>query len=213
MEYTLENLKNILRKRLQDEDFDGDTLTIFLNESLNEILGEDKYPFMQRIDKYVADSHGEVMLPPSYAGTFYIYAKQDKEPREELKYIEPELYFENTKQHTFVYTVFANTLFYRLRKDQDDEGFDVTHLYLVNPMPLVNNTDIPPIPPQYMEALILGAMARAEEIRDNYDYAQIFRNQQEKILTNMKVRLAPGNLTAKNRARLPYFGGAYYGHI
>lgn len=213
MEYTLKNLKDILRKRLQDEDFDGDTLTIFLNESLNEILGEDKYPFMQRIDKYVANSHGEVMLPPYYAGTFYIYAKQDKEPRQELKYIEPELYFENTKQHTFVYTVFANTLFYRLRKDEDDEGFDVTHLYLINPMPLVKDTDKPPIPPQYMEALILGAMARAEEIRDNYDYAQIFRNQQEKILTNMKVRLAPGNLTAKNRARLPYFGGAYYGHI
>ena len=75
MNYTLETLIGILRKRLQDEEFDADTLTIFLNESLNEILGEDKYPFMQRIDKYTADAHGEVMLPPFYAGTFYIYSK------------------------------------------------------------------------------------------------------------------------------------------
>lgn len=213
MNYTLETLIGILRKRLQDEEFDADTLTIFLNESLNEILGEDKYPFMQRIDKYTADAHGEVMLPPFYAGTFYIYAKQCKEPRQELQYLAPEDYFKNTKRHTFVYTVFGNTLFYRLRHDPDDEGFEVTHLYLANPMPLVNSTDKTPIPPQYIEALVLGAMARAEEIRDNFDFAQIYRNQQDQILTNMKLRYGPGNLTAQNTAKLPYFGGYADGRI
>ena len=213
MDYTLETLKNILRKRLQDEDFDGDTLTQFLNDSLNEILGEDKYPFMQRIDKYIAESHGELSLPMAYAGTFYIYANKDKEPRQELKYIEPELFFKNTKQHTFVYTVFANTLFYRIYKDADGEGFNITHLYLINPKPLQNDTDRTPIPPQYMEALVLGALARAEELRDNFDYAQLFRNQQEQILTNMKVRCGGGHITAENRSRLPYNGGMYDAHI
>jgi hypothetical protein len=85
MDYTLTNLINILRRRLQDEDFDKDTLTLFLNDSQNEILGEDKYPFMQRIDKYMADEHGEISLPPCYAGTYYIYAKKDKQPRQELQ--------------------------------------------------------------------------------------------------------------------------------
>ena len=184
--YTLTTLKDILRKRLQDEEFDGDTLTIFLNESLNEILGEDKYPFMQRIDKYVAE---------------------EKEPRQELNYISPEEFFEHTKRHTFVYTTFANTLFYRLREDPEDTGFTITHLYLANPLPLVKDTDITPIPPQYIEALVLGAMARAEEIRDNFDFAQIYRNQQDQILTNMKLRYGPGNLTAQDQAKLPYFGG------
>lgn len=211
MDYTLENLIEILHKRLQDEEFDEGVLTQFLNDSLNEILGEDKYPFMQRIDKYTADNHGEVSLPPFYAGTFYIYAKKEKEPRQELTFISPEKYFQNTKNHTFVYTVFANTLFYRLYKTPNDDEFTVTHLYLANPLPLSKPTDRTPIPPQYIEALILGALARAEEIRDNYDYGQIYRNQQDQILTNMKLRLGPGNLTAQNTARLPYFGGAYDG--
>lgn len=209
MDYTLENLIAILRKRLQDEEFDSDTLTIFLNDSQNEILGEDKYPFMQRIDEYTDESHGEVLLPPPYAGTFYIYAKQCKEPRHELEYIAPEDFFENTKRHTYVYTIFANKLFYRIRKDPEDKGFTVTHLYLVNPMPLKNSSDRPTIPPQYMEALILGALARAEEVRDNYDYAQLYRNQQDQILTNMKLRYGPGNLSVKNVARLPYHFGGY----
>ena len=213
MDYTLSNLKDILRRRLQDEDFDGDTLRIFLNDSLNEILGEDKYPFMQQIDKYTAEPYGEISLPPAYAGTFYIYARKGCEPRQEINYIEPELFFNNTKQHLFTYTVFANTLFYRLSKDTDGDGFEIAHLYLINPRPLVNDTDKPPIPPQYMEALILGALARAEEIRDNFDYAQLFRNQQDQILTNMKVRYGGGQLTAKNRARLPFYGGGYDGRI
>lgn len=213
MDYTLSNLKDILRRRLQDEEFDGNTLTIFLNDALNEILGEDKYPFMQRIDKYIAEPHGEISLPPAYAGTYYIYAKKCKQPRQELQFLEPELYFENTKQHTFTYTVFANTLFYRLNEGSECSDYEITHLYLENPRPLVNDTDRPPIPPQYMEALILGALARAEEVRDNFDYGQLFRNQQEQILTNMKLRYGPGNLTAQNRARLPYFGGSYDAHI
>jgi len=213
MDYTLETLISILHKRLQDEEFDSDMLTQFLNDSLNEILGEDKYPFMQRIDRYTADSHGEINLPPAYAGTFYIYAKQGKEPRQELKYIPPEEYFENTRRHTFVYTVFANTLFFRLRKDTEDEGFSVTHLYLENPRPLVNSTDRTPIPPQYIEALILGALYRAEQIRDNFDFAQIYQNNQDQILTNMKMRYGPGNLSAKNQSKLPYGGGMYNAYI
>lgn len=213
MDYTLENLKNILRKRLQDEDFDGDLLTTFLNESMNEILGEDKYPFMQRIDKYTAEDHGAINLPPAYAGTFYIYAKQGKEPRQEIEYIEPELFFSNTEKRTFVYTTFANTMFYRLREDPEEIGFDITHLYLTNPRPLINDTDRPPIPPQFMEALILGALARAEQLRDNFDFAQIYENKQDQILTNMKVRFSTGNLTAENRARLPLNGGLYNAYI
>lgn len=207
MDYTLATLKNILRKRLQDEDFDGDLLKVFINDSLNEILGADKYPFMQRIEKYAADEHGEFNLPPMYAGTFYMYYKKDKQPQHEMHFISPEDYFKNTKAHQDVYTVFANTLFYRIHKDPESAEFEITHLYLVNPLPLVNETDITPIPPQYIEALVLGALARAEQVRDNFDMAQIFQNEQEQLLTNMKLRYSTGNLTAKSRAKLPFFGG------
>lgn len=213
MNYTLENLIEILRKRLQDEEFDQSTLTIFLNESLNEILGEDKYPFMQRIDKYTAEPQGEISLPPAYAGTFYIFATKNKDPRQELRYIAPDDFFNHTVEPSFVYTTFANTIFYRLAKGCKYDEYEITHLYLENPRPLVKPTDRPQIPPQYMEALVLGALARAEEIRDNYDYAQLYRNQQDQILTNMKLRYGPGNLTAQNRARLPFNEGRYYDNI
>lgn len=205
--YTLQKVESILRTRLQDDEYDEYALRIFINDSLHEILGEDKYPFMQRIDNYTADENGEVNLPPFYGGTFYIYAKKDGQPRRELNYISPEEFFNNTKEHQMVYTVFANTLFYRIFKDTDNNGFEITHLYLANPGTVENSQDLVIFPPQYIEALILGALARAEQRRDNFDYAQIYRNEQDQILTNMKLRYGPGNLTAQNRAKLPYFGG------
>lgn len=215
MDYALDNLINILRKRLQDEEFDKGILTTFLNDSLNEILGEDKYPFMQRIDEYVAAPKGEISLPFGYSQTFYIFATRGHEPRQELKYISPEDFFEDTQRHEMVWTKFANTIFYKLMLNHDKdatcpycyEGWNIKHFYLANPMPLKKDTDVPPIPPQYMEALILGALARAEEVRDNYDYGQLFRNQQDQLLTNMKLRYGPGNLSAKNRAKLHFAGG------
>jgi len=212
MDYTLGSLKEMLRKRLQDEEFDGDTLTMFLNQSLNEILGEDKYRFMQRIDEYTAEPNGEINLPPLYGGTFYLYAKKAKQPRDEINFIAPEEFFDKTKSHSMVYTVFANTLFYRLRQGKHGEDcvcddYKIYHLYLENPLPLKKDSDITPIPSQYIEALILGALARAEQLRDNFDYAQIYFNQQDQILTNMKLRYGPGNLTAQNTAKLHYFGG------
>ena len=212
MDYTLEALKGILRKRLQDEEFDGDALTMFLNDSLNEILGEDKYPFMQRIDEYTAEPAGEISLPLGYGGTFYLYAKKPGQMREELEFISPEDFFNRTKTHAMAYTTFANTLFYRLRigphgEECPCEDYTIYHLYLENPLPLVKDTDRTPIPPQYIEVLILGALYRAEQLRDNFDFAQIYQNQQDQLLTNMKLRYGPGNLTAQNTARLPYYGG------
>ena len=215
MDYTLETLKGILRKRLQDEEFDGDTLTLFINQAQDEILGEDKYPFMQRIDTYDAQPAGQLSLPFAYAGTFQIYAsKGENEPQQELHYISPEEFFNQPKRHSYAWTKYADTIFYRLYKgDQTDDcpfdcsGYKIVHLYLINPKPLSADTDKSIIPAQYIEALILGALYRAEQLRDNFDFAQIYQNQQDQILTNMKLRYGPGNLSALNRAKVPFFGG------
>lgn len=206
MAYTLKNLISILRKRLQDEEFDGDLLTAFLNSAQDEILGEDKYPFMQRIDSYDADPSGEISLPLGYAGTFHIFIQKENQPRTELRFISPADFFENTERHTLCWTKYANTIFYRIYNTDEDQDFTITHLYLTHPLPLVKETDVSAIPSHYIEALILGALARAEEVRDNFDYAQLYRNQQDQLLTNMKLRYGPGNLTAQNTARL-HFGG------
>lgn len=215
MNYTLDKLISVLRKRLQDDEFSKELLTQFLNDSQNEILGEDKYPFMQRIDTYIAEKGGTIDLPLGYASTFFLFANKDGQPRFKLKYISPQDFFFNTDAHTLCWTKFANKIFYRIYEDKEsnEPGFTITHLYLIEPKPMVEDDDMPMIPSQYVEALILGALSRAEETRDNFDYAIIYQNKQDVLLTNMKLRYGPNNVTASNTARLPFYGGSNYDRI
>jgi hypothetical protein len=75
---------------------------------------------------------------------------------------------------------------------------------------LAQPTDKPVIPYEYGEALLLGALARAEQLRDNFDYAQIYENKKEELITNMKERYCPRQQEGENRAKLPVFQKTRY---
>jgi len=210
MEYTLKKLVSILKDRLQDEDYSEESLKTFLNQAQNEILGEDKYPFMQRIDEYTDIQAGEVSLPLGYGGTIALYAKRKDGERFTLRYIAPDDYFNRTGALHDVWTSFANTLFFQIdAKDTEREHYKITHLYIANPRPMLEDDDCTAIPPQYVEALLLLALARAEQRRDNFDYAQIYENKADMLLTNMKLRYGGGNLSADNTSTLPFHMGGF----
>ena len=201
MDYTLSNLVSTVRKRLKDEEYDEDEIKQFLNEAQSEVLGEDKYPFMQRIDCYDADASGEIDLPIGYGGTVSIFAQREKIPRTILHYIKPEDFFNHRNGHIWAYTVYGGKIFYHIAGDHND--YEIFHLYLANPRPMVDDDDKPGIPYEYREILILGALYRAERERDNFDYSQIYQNQQDALITNMKVRYGQGTLGVNSRSVLP----------
>jgi hypothetical protein len=64
-------------------------------------------------------------------------------------------------------------------------------------------TDKPVIPAEYGEALVLRALARCEQIRDNYDFAAIYENKADEILVNMNERYCPRQQQEANRAKMP----------
>lgn len=217
MDYTLANLVKALKSRLQDDEYDVDDLKRFLNESQFEILGDDKYSFLEKIDNVDANSAGELDLPYDYQSTLYVFARKEKhDPREQLAYISPSEFFDQTRNRDFTYTVYGNTLFYKLPKKYNNDGecdccgWHVMHLYLAKPKIMKKDGDKPIIPYEYQEALLLGALARAEQRRDNFDYAQIYFNKQNDLLVNMKLRYGPGQQSFENCSRLP-FGVEYNG--
>lgn len=184
----------MLRNRLKDEEFDSDILTDFINESQFEILGEDKYKFLQKIDCFAADKSCQAQLPFDYQATAYLFVDNNG-GRSEVKYVSADTFFKNNEDQT--YTTYGDKLFYKVK-----DNARITHLYLAKPQKMVRNTDKAVIPYEYNEVLLLGALARAEEYRDNFDYAQLYRNQQDNLLTNMKLRYGPGQISMENVAKL-----------
>ena len=92
---------------------------------------------------------------------------------------------------------------------KDDDGEEMFYTldlyYLAKPKKLVNGNDRPVIPYEYGEALVLLAQARAEQLRDNFDYAQIYENKADDLITSMKERYCPRQQEGGNRAKLPVF--------
>jgi hypothetical protein len=207
MTSTLENLIAILRRRLKDEEFDDNSLTEYLNDSQNEILMDTKWPFLEMIDVYDADETGTINLPWNYEATINIFAKSNHFTRP-LRYMKFEDFFSDANAGKFwVYCVFGRELYYRLPEIKETDAdygelYRIKHFYMARPKKLVKSSDRPTLPDEFEEVLILGALARAERERDNFDYAQIFMNQREELLTNLKLRYGTGQLNMANRSNL-----------
>lgn len=210
--YNLAGLINRAKARLKDASYSESDITQFLNDSYFEILGEAHYNFLERY--YLASSQlgGPLLLPPDFQAVEHLVAELDHN-RTPLRYLPSNEFFDAERNSSFTnyrYTIFGNQLFYSLpdlegRVDEDgDMEFYKLHLYyLAKPVMLVNDTDVPLIPAEFGEALLLGALARAEQIRDNYDYATIYENKKDELVTNMKLRYCPRQLEGGNRAQLP----------
>lgn len=207
MTSTLENLIAILRRRLKDQEFDEDSCKEYINDSQNEILMDTKWPFLERIDVYDTTPDGIISLPFDWEQTINLFAKSDHFTRP-LRYVKAEDFFADGHAPRFnVYCVFGRELYYRLpeRTEEDNdynELYRIKHLYMAKPRKLKKASDKPILPDEFEEALVLGALSRAERERDNFDYAQIYKNQQDELLTNLKLRYGTGQLNMANRSSL-----------
>ena len=153
-----------------------------------------------------------LLLPPDFQSVITMTAKIDENvwPFEYMDYKD----FLNMKKENglknYRFTVFGGKVFYNVPdvseevdENGDEKFYEITLYYLAKPLPLVNPTDVPIIPYEFGEALIMGALARAERLRDNFDYAAISDNKYDELITNMKLRYCPRQASGENRAHLP----------
>lgn len=205
--YNLGGLINRLQTRLDDAEYPADTLTQYLNDTLFEVLGEAHYQFLERIFKQYADGSGMFMLPCDYQTVLNFTYKLNGNVAP-FKYM-PAKDFMSMDKHdgvkNYYYTVYAGQIFFSLPPigDNNDDYYELTLYYLAKPQALSQNTDVPIIPQEFGEILVLGAQMRAERGRDNFDYAGIYKNEYDELVTNMKLRYCPRQLEGENRAKLP----------
>ena len=206
--YNLSGLINRVKVRLDDEEYSDDTITQFLNDTLFDALGEAHYQFLECIFKQYSDGPGILILPKNFQALIQVTAKTNHNVTP-LKYMPAQDFLAMDKKSgvkNYHYTVFSGQILYNLPEigdNEDDDYYEVTLYYLAKPLPISESTDIPVIPYEFGEILVMGALARAERLRDNFDYAAIYENKYDELVTNMKLRYCPRQLTGENRAKLP----------
>ena len=212
--YNLSGLTDRIKARLKDAQYSDSDIQQFINDSYFDILGDTAYQFLEKMYRATTQEGGPLLLPPDYQTLIHLTASKDGN-KYHLRYLPSRQFFDTEKNASvknYTYTIFGNNLFYslpdisdELDEDGDEKFYTLDLYYLARPKMLVADTDKPVIPYEYGEALVLGALARAEQLRDNFDYAQIYENKKEELITNMKERYCPRQQEGANRAKLPVF--------
>lgn len=194
--YTCKLLVDEVKKRINDQEYSDGTIVSFLNSAQLEILGEERYPFLEKIHIYDSIGEGEMALPLDYQSVFQILLNGRP-----LEYIPYESYI---KQSTAgQYTIYGNNrLFFR---SFSEAPATLRLFYLAKPY-IMELDDEPLVPYEFMEALILGALWRVEENRDNFDFAAMYRQHQDELVLSMKKRYLMRHQGIRNRACAQFTG-------
>ena len=212
--YNLGGLTNRIKARLKDVEYSDEDVHQFINDAYFDILGDTAYQFLEKVYVSSTQQSDPLLLPRDYQTLIHLTAKIDNGIHP-LHYIPSRQFFNADKDagiKNYTYTIFGNQLLYslpnvedQLGSDGDEKFYQLFLYYLARPKALTDDGDVPVIPYEYGEALLLGALARAEQLRDNFDYAQIYENKKEELITNMKERYCPRQQEGENRAQLPVF--------
>lgn len=204
MEYTLSTLINRVKAKLHDPQYDENSIIDAINETYFEVLGESVWPFLEQEHNFLTCYTYELALPTDYQATRRLIAK-DKSGLHTFKYIPARLYFSDGQKGSsiepYTYTTYGNKLYY---KTPLKKGVKMEHFYIAKPITLVENDDTPKIPYEFGEVLVLGAVARCEQQRDNFDFAAIYENKYDVLVENMKRRYLTRQFDEGNKSRLPF---------
>jgi hypothetical protein len=210
--YNLGGLIARIKTKLDDQEFDTDTITQFLNDAYFDVVGDEEYQFLEQIYKATTQGSDILPLPRNFQSLFTLTAKNEHGVFP-LEYMPKEQFFALDKDDglkSYKYTIFGNQLFYSLPSIENDKTptgedkfYELSLYYLAKPLAMTSETDKPLIPYEFGEILVLGALARCEQRRDNFDYAGIYESKMDELVTNMKLRYCPRQLANENRAKLP----------
>lgn len=210
--YNLSGLIDRIKVRLDDDEYPDTTIVQFLNDALFDALGEAHYQFLEKIYVATTQQSGVLPLPGDYQTLITMTAKIDNEvwPFQYLDYKDFLNMSREDGRKNYRFAVFGGKLLYNVPdvssdvdEDGDEKFYELNLYYLAKPLPLEQPTDVPIIPFEFGEVLVMGALARAERLRDNFDYAAIYENKYDELVTNMKLRYCPRQISGESRASLP----------
>tara|TARA_R110000868_G_scaffold267_2_gene2321 strand:+ start:4251 stop:4889 length:639 start_codon:yes stop_codon:yes gene_type:complete len=211
MAYTTGALVTQIQNKLDDTSFSTSILKQFLNDTQREIFNMRMSKFVEATQDFSTvvsqDSIGtlptnmqmvidlRITGPAGYSSVLQYMDIQEFDAR----FPEPSL---SGDALPYIWYPFGTTINVFPRPSQ---VLTLQLRYFKTPTELVNDADVPQIPEEFQELLVLGAFMRALEFNDNYDQAGIIKRKFDEMVDTMTKRYSPGAATASlmgvNRSR------------
>jgi hypothetical protein len=198
MAYTLETIRNKVKSRIQDQDFDNTLINDFINDEQRELFAYYDLPF-NRTTQSVLINQGEhsFALPAGHQKTkaLNVIAPENYDRELSQWYLPYNRFKEQFRPQDFVsetqlkwWTIYDDSIIF---SNNADAQYTLEHDYLVAPTELVNNEDVPRLPEAYGEILVLGAMIRCHELNEDNDIATYQLAKKNQLVSAMLKRVSP----------------------
>jgi hypothetical protein len=201
LSYVTSDIVTRVQQRVRDTGFSSSEIKSYLNDTQNDVFNEYRLPFMETSQGYtltsdVSDITNGVNLPTNYVqaidlvltttGLEKVLPFLDIRPIDNF-YPDADdttIHPSNVPQSWYFY---AETI--RVYP-KPNAAYTVTLRYYKKPTLLSADADVPDLPSEFEELLVVGAAYRVLQVKDNYDQAAILQNKYDEILQKLVVKFS-----------------------
>lgn len=213
MSYVLSDIVTKVQNRVRDSGYSTAEIKNYINDTQNDVFNEYRLPFMETTQAYtltigVADITNGGGLPTNYVQALDLTLTTAA--REKL------LRYRDVREIDAMYPDYeANTSFPSGEPNdwyyygetikvvpEPDVAYTLTLRYSKKPTLLSSDSDVPELPSEFEELLVVGAAYRVLQVKDNYDQASILQNKYDEILQKLVVKSSQAQVGAPTLMRI-----------
>jgi hypothetical protein len=188
-----------VQQRVRDTGYSSTEIKGYLNDTQNDVFNEYRLPFMETTHDYtftvgVSDITNGSGLPTDYVQAIDLFlttAGQERViPYRDIREIDA-----NTPDPTDTTThpAGSSTEWYMYARTPrvnptPDLAYTATLRYYKRPTLLSSDSDVPSLPSEFEELLVVGAAYRVLQAKDQYDQAAILQNKYDELLDKLVLR-------------------------
>lgn len=213
MAYQLGDIVTRVQRRIRDTGYSTAEIKDFINDTQNDVFNEYRLPFMQATQPYtlepdVSDITNGLELPANFVQAIDLtLTSSGKERLLEYKDVREIDGFYPDPDDTAVNTAGVPDQWYIYGQiikvfPVPDEAYTVSLRYYKKPTLLTADADVPEIPSEFEEVLVVGAAYRVMQVKDNYDQAGILQNKYDEVLQKLVVKYSLAQVGAVTRMRI-----------
>lgn len=187
MSYNTGSLVTKVQRRIRDTGYSSAEIKEYINDSQNDVYNEYRLRFMEDSEDYtlavgVSDLTNGAGLPTNYVQALDIInttaGKQSTLIYTDIRNIN-DLTATGEPTHWYIFDDVINVY-------PTPTTADTLKLrYYKKPVELSADADVPEIPSEFQELLVVGAAYRCLQVKDNYDQAGILQNKYDEILDKL----------------------------
>lgn len=199
MAYQLSDLVTKVQQRVKDTGYSSTEIKNYINDAQRDVFNEYRLPFMQTTQGYTLDTSTSDItngagLPSNFVQAIKLVlttaGRESEIPFADYKeLIERYGDLDDTTVNAANVPSWAYKYGTTIRVfPKPNSAYTVTLYYFKEPTALSADADVPEIPSEFEEILVVGAASRVLQVKDNYDQATVLENKFMELLDKLVNR-------------------------